>query len=161
MTPLTWKSHESAGSLVEVERRGQSSAGLPVVFSSSCQTGLVTLGTTERTDEQETQGKRCKSVQCNPWGKCTEQSHHSTHHNHSSKRWASSSECQKSNSPASEHSSLEAFWTLRPVNDKFHQLQGNIKKVAHILRVIAYLLLRRNTAGLSHTLNASEKLEEK
>lgn len=32
--------------------------------------------------------------------------------------------------------------------------------VAHILWVIAYLLLRRDTAGLSHTLNASEKLGE-
>lgn len=38
--------------------------------------------------------------------------------------------------------------------------RSGAKHVAHVLRAIAYLLLWRNTAGLSHTLNACEELGE-
>lgn len=74
MTMFTWKSHESAGSLVEVENRGRSSAGLPAVFSLSCQTAPLTLGT-EGKDDEQIQGKEpvmlvqyAKSMQHNKWG---------------------------------------------------------------------------------------------
>ncbi len=48
ITWLAWKSHESAGSSVEVETRDQSSAGLPAGSLSDCQTAPLTLETTEK-----------------------------------------------------------------------------------------------------------------
>lgn len=114
--PLTWKSHESAGSWVEVETRGQSSAGPPAESSSSCQTAPVTLESTRERINECKRSYRCK--QHYDWGKRSSKHQrcpHFTHQSRSGKGWASPPSCQKNNSPENERVYLEVLWNPQPV----------------------------------------------
>lgn len=123
MTTQTWKSHESAGSSVVVETKGQSSAGPPAESFSGCQPAPGTLETVKDRECEET---RPYTSQPQHWKMylvlmdvlvCILRQDlirfkieiMSTHHSHWGEGWVSPPSFQKSNSPESELVCPEAF----------------------------------------------------
>lgn len=161
ITTFTWKSHESAGSWVEVETRGQSSAGPPAGSSSGCQTAPVTLKTTEERwmMDDEMQHLSWGKHSCKHYKAITlltiaiQQRDEGLHHHAKRVTVPRVSIFLRKHFKAFNLSTTCSIRTCEQKRSWVFFLT-----FFHHELWCAYLLLWRNAAGFSHTLNVREKL---